>query len=143
MMNRRQQREKYTTNKNNSNNEDDDDSKKMKDYLSNERTFLAWTRTGLTVFTLGCAIGKFGGSGSAATATLTSPNAEKKPLIAGIILAIIGVLCVIYGIWRFFRTYQQIKRKRPSDRPGILGPILSTLVLIGALIAVIIIFFII
>lgn len=142
MMTKRQQKEKYTGKKTNSQNDDnDDDSKKMKDYLSNERTFLAWTRTGLTVFTLGCAIGKFGGSGNV-SAGLSSPAAEKKPLIAGIILAIVGVLCIMYGIGRYFRTYRQIKRRRPSDRPDIIGPILSTIVLIGALIAVIIIFFI-
>ena len=115
----------------------------MNDYLANERTFLAWTRTGLTIFTLGCAIGRFGGTGTTGTTSLTSSNAEKKPLIAGIILTIIGILCLIYGIWRFYRTHRQIKRQRPSDRPDIIGPIFSTLVLIGGLIAVIIIFFII
>ena len=141
-MTRKQQREKYSANTKNSPNEEDNDIKKMKDYLSNERTFLAWVRTGLTIFTLGCAIGRFGGTGNTTTTSLTSPNAEKKPLIAGIILAFIGILSIIYGIWRFVRTHRKIERKRPSDRPDITGPIISILVLTGGLIAVIIIIFI-
>ena len=128
-------------NHNQKNNNDHDN--QINDHLSNERTFLSWTRTGLNIFTVGCAIGRFGGSGNSTTTSLTSPNAQKKPLISGIILAGIGILCLIYGIWRFFRIHRQIKRKRASDNPDILGPIISVFVLMGALIAVLIIFFII
>ena len=116
--------------------------KSLNDYLANERTFLAWTRTGLTIFTLGCAIGRFGGTGNTTTTLLTSPNAQKKPLIAGIILAIIGILCLMYGIWRFFQTHRRIRHKDASDRPDVFGPIISVVVLSGALVAVMIIFFI-
>ncbi len=122
-------------------NENDHDNQ-INDHLSNERTFLSWTRTGLNIFTVGCAIGRFGGSNNSIATNLTSANAEKKPLIAGIILAGIGILCMIYGIWRFFRTHQRIKRKLASDNPDILGPIISIFILMGALIAVLIIFFI-
>ncbi len=73
----------------------------MSIYLMNE-LFLSWTRTGLNIFPIGCAIGRFGGSGSTRTTSLTSPNVQKKPLIAGIILAIIGVICLIYGVFGDF-----------------------------------------
>jgi putative membrane protein len=128
---------------NNNENSDDDHDNQMNDHLANERTFLSWTRTGLNIFTVGCAIGRFGGSGNNTATSLTSPNAQKKPLIAGIILAGVGILCLVYGIWRFFQTHRRIKRKRASDNPDILGPIISVFVLMGALIAVLIIFFII
>jgi putative membrane protein len=125
----------------NENSEEDHDNQ-MNDHLANERTFLSWTRTGLNIFTVGCAIGRFGGSLNSTATSLTSPNAQKKPLIAGIILAGVGILCLIYGIWRFFRTHRRIIGKRASDNPDILGPIISVFVLMGALIAVLIIFFI-
>ena len=120
-----------------------DDDTHLSAHLSNERTFLSWTRTGLNIFTVGCAIGRFGGSNSSSSASLSDPKAEKKPLIAGIILAIIGILCLIYGISRFFRVYRKIKHKNLAKSPDIFGPILSVLILVGALIAVLILFFII
>ena len=137
MLTNRKQREGKQNQKNTN---DDDD--RLTDHLSNERTFLSWTRTGLNIFTVGCAIGRFGGSSNSTSAGLTNPNAQKKPLIAGIILAIIGILCLINGIWRFFRTHRRIINSRASHRPEIVGPILSVLILMGALIAVLVIFFI-
>ena len=143
MMTKRQQGEKSITNENSNKNEDDEENN-LGDYLANERTFLAWTRTGLTIFTLGCAIGKFGGTGNTTTTTnLSSPDAQKKPLIAGIILAIIGILSLVYGIWRFFQIHQGIKRKQAAEKPDIIGPMISVVLLIGALVAVMIIFFVI
>ncbi|CAF1478918.1 unnamed protein product, partial [Rotaria sp. Silwood1] len=41
-----------------------DDNNMTDNILSNERTFLAWIRTGLAVFTLGIAIARFSGSNS-------------------------------------------------------------------------------
>jgi len=134
---------KYGENNNNNDKKNNENNNQMNEHLSNERTFLSWTRTGLNIFTIGCAIGRFGGSSSAQITSLTSPNAQKKPLIAGIILANIGVICLIYGIWRFFRTHRQIKHKRLSDAPDIVGPIISVVILMVVLIAVLIIFFII
>ncbi|UJR16720.1 hypothetical protein I4U23_003620 [Adineta vaga] len=113
----------------------------MEQHLSNERTFLSWTRTGLNIFTIGCAIGRFGGTSNTST-TLTDPDSQKKPLISGIILAFAGILCLIYGVWRFVRNHRHIKHGTSSYSPDIFGPIISILVLMAALIAIIIIFFI-
>lgn len=114
---------------------------KIKDYLANERTMLAWLRTGLTIFTLGCALARFGGS-TTSEISLRNPNSEKKPIISGLILAICGVICLSYGLWRFFRTYRHIRNEKFTGF-NIIGPILSTIAIMLALIAVIIIFFII
>lgn len=141
MTTERLHRSKSTREKNDD--DEEDDKSKIKDYLANERTFLAWARTGLATFALGCAIGKFGGKGNTTSPSLMNPKAEKKPLVAGLILVIIGVLCVIYGTWRFFRTYRQLKRKCLPYEPDIIGSIFSVMILTGALVAVIVIFFII
>ena len=114
----------------------------MTDHLANERTMLAWTRTGLTIFTLGCALARFGGA-SDSQISLRDPKSEKKPVISGLILAICGVLCCFYGLWRFFKTNRQIRDEKKMNGINIVGPMLSMMVLMLALIVVIIIFFII
>jgi putative membrane protein len=111
----------------------------MSDHLANERTFLAWIRTGLTVFGLGCVLARYGGSTNSSP-SLMNPDTEKKPIISGLILAICGVVCFLYSLWRFYRIDRQIKNK---TTPKLLGPTIAAIVLFVALIPVIIIFFII
>ncbi|MGH2639766.1 MAG: YidH family protein, partial [Rhabdochlamydiaceae bacterium] len=41
-------------------NSEDDDRAKVSDNLANERTYLAWLRTGITVIALGFVVAKFG-----------------------------------------------------------------------------------
>ena len=118
------------------------DQPKMNDHLANERTVLAWTRTGLNIFTIGCAVARFGGPNGSQT-SLTNANADKKPVISGIILATCGLLCLLYGLYRFVQTHRRINGARASPNPDILGPIVGVLFLTGALIAVVVVFFII
>lgn len=59
---------------------------KMEGYLSNERTLLSWTRTGLSIFTIGCAIARLGGSNSSHI-SLRNPGSQKKPIISGLIVS--------------------------------------------------------
>ena len=118
------------------------DQKKMSDHLANERTVLAWTRTGLNIFTIGCAVARFGGPNDS-QASLTNPTADKKPVISGIILAACGLLCLLYGLYRFVQTHRRINGIQASPNPDIIGPIIAILFLTAALIAVVVVFFII
>ena len=61
--------------------------------LANERTFLAWWRTGLTALTAGIA---------AAQLVPELSDAEHRwPYTAvGMALCAIGTLCIVYGQWR-------------------------------------------
>lgn len=115
---------------------------KIDSHLANERTLLAWIRTGLTIFTLGAALARFGGN-TTSDISLRNPNSEKKPVISGLILAITGVVCLLYGLWRFLRTHRRIENEKDLVGTAIIGPVVSMLALALALIAVIIIFFII
>ena len=111
----------------------------MEGHLSNERTILSWIRTGLSIFTIGCAIARFGGTNNSQV-SLRSPGSQKKPIISGLILAICGVICLFYSLWRFIRVHLKIKYQQDSSEPDIFGPIISIFLLTGALIAVVIIF---
>lgn len=114
---------------------------KFRDYLAVERTMLAWIRTGLTIFTLGSAIARFGGSTSSEI-SLRNPESEKKSVVSGLILAICGVLCSLYGLWRYGETAQQLRNEKNTSTLNIAGPMGSMIALMLALIAIIIVFFI-
>ena len=61
--------------------------------LANERTYLAWWRTGLTALAVSLAAGKV-------VPTLT-PHATKWPYaVVGAGYALLGVLCIAYGLRR-------------------------------------------
>ncbi len=90
------------------------------DHAANERTFLAWTRTGLAVIAFGFVIEKFNVMVEA-IANTASPAAAQKLLIRrlaapmgrfdGIALILVGIgLIVIAGI-RYARTAQLIDRQ--------------------------------
>jgi len=90
------------------------------DHAANERTFLAWTRTGLAVIAFGFVIEKFNVMVEA-IANTASPAAAQKLLIQrlaapmgrfdGIALILVGIgLIVIAGI-RYARTAQLIDKQ--------------------------------
>lgn len=66
------------------------------EYQANERTYLAWLRTALSVMALGVAVGNFG----------TSPYTYA----AAIVLAAAGAMGLIYGTRRYRRVQREIRR---------------------------------
>ena len=111
------------------------------DHLANERTFLAWTRTGLGIFALGCAIARFGGSDNVKS-LLRSPLGEKKPMVSGLILTSCGILIILYGVWRYYRINRYIDRRDVAAAARVLEPIVATLLLFMSMIAIVVIFII-
>jgi putative membrane protein len=70
--------------------------------LANERTYLAWWRTGLTAFAVSI------GSGKLVPALATGATWPYTAL--GIGFAILGVLCWGYGFWRYREVEEAISR---------------------------------
>ena len=86
-----------------------DISNRARDHLANERTFLAWIRTGVATIVFGFAVGRF----SIALQELL--QFEKKPgttpgLTAwlGMISIVAGVLLILAGLFRYRKTRVQI-----------------------------------
>ena len=83
------------------------------DHAANERTFLAWTRTGLAVIAFGFVIEKFNVMVEA-VANNASPAAAQKLLIQrlagplgrydGIALILIGIALIVIAGLRYART---------------------------------------
>jgi putative membrane protein len=79
--------------------------------LANERTYLAWWRTGLTAFAVSI------GSGKLVPALASGTNWPYTAI--GIGFAAVGVFCSGYAFWRYREVENAISRgefARPGDR---------------------------
>lgn len=86
-----------------------ENSNRARDHLANERTFLAWVRTGVATIVFGFAIGRF----SIAIRELMQAQG-RKPTTPGItawlgLISIIGgVLLIVAGMVRYRKTRMQL-----------------------------------
>ena len=65
-----------------------------RDHLANERTFIAWLRTGVTLMGVGIALVKF------------------DAIISGIFLTVVGISFVIMSIFRYFEVLRALKEDK-------------------------------
>jgi putative membrane protein len=114
------------------------------DHAANERTFLAWTRTGLAVIAFGFVVEKFNVM-VAEVASTASPAAAQKLLIQrlaaplgrydGIALILVGIALVVIAGIRYARTSrlidQQDYARVNSGRTEMVLTILLTLLATG------------
>ncbi len=88
-----------------------DNSSRARDHLANERTFLAWLRTGVATIVFGFAVGRL----SIALQELlwfqgkTSPTPGLTAWL-GMVAIIAGVLAILAGHMRYRQTRAQIDR---------------------------------
>jgi len=82
---------------------------KVTAHLANERTYLAWMRTGVVVITLGFAVARFG-------LALTSPVEVMPGLrysaVVGIGLVLLGGIIELFAFWRFRSNQKTITANR-------------------------------
>ncbi|CAO3598101.1 unnamed protein product [Absidia cylindrospora] len=112
-----------------------------RDHLANERTYLAWLRTSLSLISVGVALTQLfrldknhhgGGGGSGLDELLRSGR------FVGLMFVVLGILFVLFAISRYFHAQQaMIKGSFPASRGIVL------LASSGVTIAVIILFMII
>ena len=112
-------------------------SKKVSDHLANERTFLAWMRTGLATITFGFVVERFGlllrelgfkGNTTVIPYPLSS--------FFGVCLTILGVIMMIVALLAFLHNRRSIDAER--FHPSASFPIILTILasLIGTLLAI-------
>lgn len=120
------------------------------DHAANERTFLAWTRTGLAVIAFGFVIEKFNLLLETVAATATTPQTAQKvasrlvgPLgrFDGITLILVGIALIVVAGLRYARTSQLIDREdyaaAGSGRTEMVLTVLLTLLATGVCIFVV------
>ncbi len=107
----------------------------IRDHLANERTFLAYLRTSLSLLSIGISINRFSlyllekntiPTGGGVRTTLV--GAEQL----GIGMVVIGLVLLVYGIVRFSQMNGEIEAQ--TYRPNIVAMwILSGIILLGAI----------
>jgi putative membrane protein len=98
--------------------------------LANERTYLAWWRTGLTAFAVSIGSGKL--------VPVLAPGATWPYTLIGIGFAIVGVFCCGYGFWRYREVEEAVSRAEfapPEER--IVGLLSGVGFALGALLVVV------
>ena len=97
-------------------------SKKVSDHLANERTFLAWIRTGLATITFGFVVERLKGNTSVIPYHLSS--------FFGVCLTVLGVIMMIVALLEFLNNRLSIDAERfhPSASFPIILTILASLV---------------
>ena len=113
-------------------------SKKVSDHLANERTFLAWVRTGITVMAFGFVIERFGLllRELGLKVGLSSNSSIHYSKWLGIVVVILGMMMVFVALFIFVYVRRTIDEER--YKPGLLFPIALTCIvsLIGLLLAI-------
>src|SRR5271163_2042305 len=103
---------------------------KASDHLSNERTFLAWIRTSISVIVFGFVVARFG-------ITLRQffrfenlePHETGISLALGVSFMVVGILMAILAIWRYQSTRIQIEQAN-------FRPAKTTIYVVGTITAV-------
>ncbi len=91
-----------------------------RDYAANERTYLAWVRTGITVMALGFIVAKF----ELFLLALNQQLGSSRNLLSGcpirhelvsVAFIVLGILMIISSTVRFFITKRKIDEVKPSS----------------------------
>lgn len=113
-------------------------SKKVTDHLANERTFLAWLRTGLSIMAFGFVVERFG-----LLLRELGLKVIDRPIVTGyystllgITLTILGVILMIVALFNFLHVRRAIDEEHfhPSSRYPIALTVIASL--IGVLLAI-------
>ena len=109
---------------------------RARDHLANERTFLAWVRTGVATIVFGFAVGRF----SIAIRELLQaqgkpPSTPGVTAWLGMIATVGGVLMILAGLSRYRQTRQQIDSGTFEPAGMVLDIVSYLLVLFGLVLA--------
>jgi uncharacterized membrane protein YidH (DUF202 family) len=94
----------------------------VRDHLANERTQLAWMRTGANVMVVGLAVARFADNGDLTVASL----------LAGGLLLLAGAVAVGYGTFRYRRVAAELRLGTAASATSSTGPTLAAAVMVTA-----------
>ena len=90
----------------------------LRDYLAEERTFLAWVRTGISLMGFGFVVARFGILGDLPQMPLQLPAGRPHELSLwfGAALIAIGAIVNLFSARRFMRLVGELNRDQFADR---------------------------
>src|SRR2546425_8867130 len=113
-------------------------SKKVTDHLANERTFLAWIRTGLATITFGFVVERFGVvvlELDPKTQSLIVLSFHASSLI-GVALTVLGVIILVFALINFLQNRRSIDAEQFHSSAGFAIVLTILASIIGGLLAV-------
>lgn len=109
---------------------------RARDHLANERTFLAWVRTGAAIVVFGFAIGRFSIALRQLTALQGHPvHRSGLSVWMGATSIILGVLLVVGGLFRYRKTREHLDEGRFEPAGIVLDLVTALTVLFGLMLA--------
>jgi putative membrane protein len=109
---------------------------RARDHLANERTFLAWVRTGAAIVVFGFAIGRFSIALRQLTALQGHPVQRSGISVwMGATSIILGVLLVVFGLFRYRKTRDHLDQGKFEPAGFVLDLVTALTVLFGLALA--------
>ena len=109
---------------------------RARDHLANERTFLAWVRTGAAIVVFGFAIGRFSIALRQLTALEGHPiHRSGLSVWMGATSIVMGVLLVVAGLFRYRQTRDHLEEGKFEPAGFILDLVTILTVLFGLVLA--------
>ena len=110
---------------------------RQREHQANERTFLAWLRTSISLIGFGLAIARFG-LFLQQSQTNNSPDLLQATLqfdshILGISLIVVGIIIVALAGFRYNQVYWQIERSSYRPNRFLIWIVTGLIILLGAL----------
>lgn len=110
--------------------EETNDDGRVRDHLANERTYLAWMRTGIATMGFGIVIAKL---------RYLFPSTALTPPVRGIIHAanigllftVVGLLTVMASIWHYLTVREQIRQQRYQTSTGLVLTFSTVVIILG------------
>jgi len=112
---------------------DFNDSERVRDHLANERTYLAWLRTGMAMMGFGVVIAKLRYLLMATTAVPATESLVHATDI-GFLFAAIGLVIVMTSGWRYAVIQDQIRKQDYHSSKRIVAILSGTVIVLGFLI---------
>lgn len=116
--------------------EEPDTLPKVNDHLANERTYLAWVRTGIGIMAFGFVVVKFSlfvtQIGLAlGTKDQVAPHGYSRAI--GVVLVLLGVCTIVLSFLKYHRTEKQLKSGTYSPSGWLINLLTAVMVLISIL----------
>lgn len=109
---------------------------RARDHLANERTFLAWVRTGAAIVVFGFAIGRFSIALRQLTALQGHPvHRSGISVWMGATSIVLGVLMVVAGLFRYRQTRDRLDQGKFEPAGFVLDLVTALTVLFGLVLA--------
>ena len=107
---------------------------RYRDHAANERTYLAWVRTGITVLVLGFIVEKFELFLTSLRGLLTDEAhlvaREKGPEFVSLALVSLGIVVIVAGAIRFFQVRKELESPESLRYRGTLLALILTIALV-------------